>query len=109
MLEQILGGRMRICLETLQILSTTKNFETFKNRMPLLYEHLPFLSKYQDEPEYINCVSQAKQSYELNYPDRTVDDMQIAANLQASTISIKDNALKICCPMCFKIHKTNER
>ena len=97
MTTQELQGRMRIILETVHLLLTTKNNSILNHRYQLLVEHIPAIAEYENASGYSEAVNQAKEDYKRMYYDRELNDVQIAAITAPTKFPLSHFYLKSIC------------
>lgn len=68
----------KIVLETIHIISTSKNIETIKNRYAILLDNIEALKQSQSNPEYSQGVQASINMYKSLYHDRVIQDYQLA-------------------------------
>lgn len=95
---QTIGPAVQL-LESLEIVSETKNFETLESRFQLIYELVEKLSFHTSRSTYLKLVKRAIDNYQQNYYDRTVTELQkeVLTELDLATVKlIHAEALQLC-------------
>lgn len=74
-------------LETVHIISTTKNFDTIKGRYVLLLERLDTLRKAESDRQYSADINTSVQTYKSIYYDKPLQDLELAAILKPNNFN----------------------
>jgi hypothetical protein len=100
-----LQGLMRICFESTYLLFNTKNINTLITRFSLLNEHLPTLAQFENADGYFEAMKNEELSYVKTYPDRKVEEYQIAAIFKPSEFKLNHIYLNCICNCSAKFVK----
>ncbi len=76
-------------LETVHIISTTKNFDTIKGRFELLLERLETLRKAESNSQYSIDIDTSVQTYKSMYYDRPLQDFELSAILKPNNFNVQ--------------------
>lgn len=74
-------------LETVHIISTTKNFDTIKGRFELLIERLDTLRKAESNRQYSTDINTSVLTYKSMYNDRPLQDFELSAILKPNNFN----------------------
>jgi|ERR1035437_853965 hypothetical protein len=97
-------------LETVHIISTTKNFIVIKGRYELLLERIDTLRKAENNRQYSADINASVDRYKSLYYDRPLQDFEISAILKPNDFDVQNfycEAL-VSCIKRFAEEETNE-
>ncbi len=97
-------------LETVHIISTTKNFDTIKSRYEFLLERIDTLRKAESNRQYVVDVNASIERYKSMYYDKPLQSFEVAAVTKPNDFDVQNfycNAL-VNCTKRFAEEQTNE-
>ncbi len=77
-------------LETVHIISTTKNLDTIKGRYELLLERINTLRKAESNSQYSADINTSIETYQSMYYDRPLQDFELSAILKPNNFNTND-------------------
>jgi|SRR4051812_16681173 hypothetical protein len=77
-------------LETVHIISTTKNFDTIKGRYELLLERIESLRKAENNRLYTTDINASIERYKSMYYDRPLQNFEIAAVIKPNNFNVQN-------------------
>jgi hypothetical protein len=77
-------------MESLYILSTSKNVETIKSRYDFLLTVLPTLQSTKNNPQYSSIIKMTLDQFKTMYPNSVPKDYQLSALSNPETFNVND-------------------